>query len=203
MRGQIAQNKNNIPMNIPALSRLRRLAHEHVCADHPDLASMARSLGQHVHREGGAIAQALAPLNMQVDRLRRWHLTPRRARGAHVTLMAWPGDHTTPVHDHDSRWGLEIVLLGALEVRNFTRQGEQLHEAEKTWLGPADAVWYDAHEPHAHRCRNLSRDHVAWTLLVHQARLDHYHAYEPAGDGHHARWQRRRLSTRFAGQLAG
>lgn len=155
-------------MKTSVLFRLRRTALEHVSGQHPDLASLARALGRHIHREGGAITDRLAPLAAHVKTPRRWILSRRHP---HIALLAWPGAYHPSLADPaDTVWHLDMVLVGALEVRRFRHHDGALETGLRTWLGPADGIWHDSGEPRTYRYRNLSRDHVAWVLQVRQTR---------------------------------
>lgn len=183
------------------LRQLRDTALQHDGHSHPDLALMARELGATLHRNHATLHGALADPKAAPPGFRRWRLTPRRRRGTCVMLVAWPGDHQTPVHDHGGMWGLELVLHGALEVQAYRRDGDDmLRTRPLSWLGPGDALWFDDHGEDVHRCRNLSRDHSAWTLQVHGGLLDAYRAYRPRdADGLH--WVPRQQRT-LARELA-
>jgi predicted metal-dependent enzyme (double-stranded beta helix superfamily) len=96
--------------------------------------------------------------------------------------MAWPPNHMTPVHDHAGLWGLEVTLLGALEVQSYQRDPDSgdLRELGRDWLGPGDGTWFEGGDNHAHRCRNLSQRDTALTLHVYGGDLAQYFAYEKA-----------------------
>jgi predicted metal-dependent enzyme (double-stranded beta helix superfamily) len=99
-----------------------------------------------------------------------------------VLVMAWPPNHLTPVHDHGGLWGMEVTLLGALEVQSYERDpaSGDLRALKRDWLGPGDGTWFEGGDSHAHRCRNLSQHDTALTLHVYGGDLAQYFAYEKA-----------------------
>lgn len=148
------------------LRMLRATALEHARSSHPDLAEMSRQLGRAIHRYGVPLERRLAGRTRRLRTATHWRLTPRRSRTG-VFLCAWPGGHITPVHDHGESWGLEAVIHGAIEVQSYQRDTDgPLKTAARTWLGPADSLWFDHGDGCIHRCRNLSAEHVAWSLHV-------------------------------------
>lgn len=164
-----------------SLRALRRIALTHCHGDHPDLASLARDLGSAIHQHADSLQTGLADL-YAASRFTRWPVRTRARSGVRMAVMAWPANHASPVHDHGSRWGLEISLHGALEVDAWVRDpltGELARQG-RHWLGPGDAVWFDADEPRVHRCRNLSRHDTALSLHIYGGAPDHPHAYQPA-----------------------
>jgi Cysteine dioxygenase type I len=146
-----------------SLKALRQIALAHCRGDHPDLATLARELGSAVrcHAAGlGALAArartgdtpAIRPLRM--------------GNQLQMLLIAWPANHSSALHDHGRRWGLEIPLHGALEIEAWRRPGdggEPLAHG-RHWLGPGDGLWFDADQARLHRCRNLSGREVALSL---------------------------------------
>ena len=164
------------------LKTLREIALEHGAAAQPDLASMARELGRVVHQDTGALTARFAPLRARRHGLERWLVAERSNPAISVLVMAWPPNHMTPVHDHAGRWGLEVTLLGALEVQSYERDpiAGDLRELGRDWLGPGDGSWFEGGDSHAHRCRNLSQRDTALTLHVHGGDLAQYFAYEKA-----------------------
>lgn len=165
------------------LKLLRAIALEHASVAHPDLASMARELGQIVHRDAAAIATRLARLHQHGPDLGRWLLTQRSQPPVSVMVMAWPANHCTPVHDHAGLWGLELTLVGALEVQSWRRDPDSGHlrALGRDWLGPGDGTWFEGDRNHLHRCRNLSRHETALTLHVYGGELSRTMAYEQTG----------------------
>ena len=148
------------------MKALRHIALAHCRGEHPDLATLARELGSAVrcHADG---------LDALAARVRTTHgprIRPLRTGTAQLRLwlIAWPVNHTSVLHDHGARWGLEIPLHGALEIEAWCRQadgGEPLAHG-RHWLGPGDALWFDADQSRLHRCRNLSGREAALSLHV-------------------------------------
>jgi len=183
------------------LKALRSIALEHADAAQPDLASMARELGCVVHQDAPALAERLDGLRTRQNGFERWLLAERNKPALSVLVMAWPPDHLTPVHDHAGMWGLEMTLVGALEVQSYTRDPDSgdLLEQRRDWLGPGDGTWFEGDHLHVHRCRNLSRHETALTLHVYGGDLVEYSAYEQAGpDG---RWTAQPRRSVIAGHL--
>jgi predicted metal-dependent enzyme (double-stranded beta helix superfamily) len=185
------------------LKLLRTIALEHASVAHPDLASMARELGQLVHRDSAAIAARLARLPRRGQGLGRWQLAQRNQPPVSVLVMAWPANHCTPVHDHAGLWGLELTLVGALEVQSWRRDpvSGNLRALGRDWLGPGDGTWFEGDPNHVHRCRNLSQHETALTLHVYGGELNRYQAYEqaaPAGP-----WIARTAESAMAGHWPG
>ncbi|NUO74064.1 MAG: cysteine dioxygenase [Frateuria sp.] len=146
------------------MKALRRIALSHCRGNHPDLATLARELGSAVrcHAAGldllsGKLRAATAPL-----------IRPLRtgAQDVQLLLIAWPANHVSVLHDHGVRWGLEIPLHGALEVEAWRRRGDSGEPLAhgRHWLGPGDALWFDAGQSRLHRCRNLSGREAALSL---------------------------------------
>jgi len=164
------------------LRALRAIALEHGAAEQPDLASMARELGRVVHQDAPALADHLASLRTRQRGFERWLLAERSKPDISVLVMAWPPNHLTPVHDHAGLWGLEVTLVGALEVQSYARDPitGDLRAQGRDWLGPGDGTWFEGGQHHAHRCRNLSKHDTALTLHVYGGDLAQYFAYEQA-----------------------
>lgn len=147
-----------------SLKLLRRIALAHCRAEHPDLATLARELGSAVrcHADGlAALAGRIRPGEGPLIRPLRTG-TP----ALQLSLIAWPANHVSVLHDHGARWGLEIPLHGALEIEAWRRQadgGDPLAHG-RHWLGPGDALWFDADQARLHRCRNLSGRETALSL---------------------------------------
>ena len=146
-----------------SLKALRHIALAHCRGEHPDLATLARELGSAVrcHADGiEALAARARPGDAPAIR------PLRVGRDLQLLLIAWPANHRSTLHDHGDRWGLEIPLHGALEIEAWRRPnegGEPLAHG-RHWLGPGDALWFDADQARLHRCRNLSRREVALSL---------------------------------------
>lgn len=141
---------------------------------------MAGELGAVLHEHRSTLCRELAASDKTLPGFRRWRLTPRRKHGIHLLLVGWPGGHHSPVHDHGEQWGLEVVLHGAMEVQAYRRdRNDMLRARSLGWLGPGDALWFEGHGDDVHRCRNLSREHAAWSLQVYGGPLDAYRAYRP------------------------
>lgn len=183
------------------LKTLRALALEHASVAQPDLASMARDLGQVVHRDGTPLAARLARLRQRGHGLERWSLVQRNKPPVSVMVMAWPPNHRTPVHDHAGLWGLELTLVGALEVQSWNRDPDsgELCALGRDWLGPGDGTWFEGDQNHLHRCRNLSQHETALTLHVYGGVLDHYLTYEQATPT--GAWTARPRQSAVAGRL--
>ena len=184
------------------LKTLRAIALEHASVAQPDLASMARDLGQIVHRDASAIAVRLGRLRHPGHGHERWLLTQRRQPAVSVMVMAWPANHCTPVHDHAGLWGLELTLVGALEVQSWRRDPDSgdLRAVGRDWLGPGDGTWFEGEPNHVHRCRNLSQHETALTFHVYGGELTRYLAYEQAGPAGH--WTARPRHSAVAGRLS-
>jgi predicted metal-dependent enzyme (double-stranded beta helix superfamily) len=183
------------------LKTLRDIAFDAGATEHPDLASMARELGQAVHRDGHALEQQLAPLRARRRGFERWLVAEHAKPGISVLVLSWPANYATPVHDHGGLWGLEMSMSGALEIDAFLREEStgQLRHQNRTWLGPGDATWFDAGDAYVHRCRNLSRQESALTLHVYGGDLAQYMAYEQPGPTDH--WIARPRQSELAGRL--
>ncbi len=163
------------------LNTLRAIALEHT-TEQPDLALMARELGRVVHQDALSLATRLASLRSRQQGLERWLLAERGRPPVSVLVLAWPPNHVTPVHDHAGLWGLEMTLVGALEVHSYHRDAStgDLRLRGRDWLGPGDGTWFEGDRHHAHRCRNLSRHETALSLHVYGGNLAEYSAYERA-----------------------
>jgi predicted metal-dependent enzyme (double-stranded beta helix superfamily) len=184
-----------------ALKTLRQIALEHSAVEQPDLASMARELGAVIHQQAPALSARLNPLLKRKLGFERWLLAERSKPAVSVLVMAWPPNHLTPVHDHAGLWGLEIALVGALEVQSYSRdpQSGDLKMVGRDWLGQGDGSWFEGGESHAHRCRNLSRHDTALTLHVYGGELSQYLAYEQ--DEPTGRWTALAQQGAIAGRL--
>jgi len=183
------------------LKALREIAFDYGTGEHPDLATMARELSRTVFQNKHALADDLADLRTHNKGFERWLVAQRSKPAISVLVMAWPANYSTPVHDHDGLWGLELALHGALEVESWDRgdDGKNLRLTGRDWLGPGDVTWFDADDRYAHRCRNLSRQETALTLHVYGGDLAQYFAYQEAGAaGQGARSLQR---TAFTGRL--
>ncbi len=184
------------------LKTLRAIALEHASVAHPDLASMALDLGQVVHRNSSAIATRLVRLRQRGQGLGRWLLAQRGQPAVSVMVMAWPANYRTPLHDHAGLWGLELTLVGALEVQTWRRDPDSgdLRALGNDWLGPGDGTWFEGDQNHLHRCRNLSQHETALTLHVYGGELTRYLAYEQAGPT--GTWSARPQQIAVAGRLS-
>ena len=185
------------------LKTLRAIALEHAASAQPDLASMARDLGRVVHQDATALATRLASLRSRKLGFERWLLAERSKPPISVLVLAWPPNHLTPVHDHAGLWGLEMTLVGALEVQSYTRDTGtgDLRLRGRDWLGPGDGTWFDGDRNHAHRCRNLSRFDTALSLHVYGGNLAEYFAYEQVGPV--GQWSTQSRRSTIAGRLHG
>jgi hypothetical protein len=147
-----------------SLKALRRIALAHCRGEHPDLAALARELGSAVRRH----ADGLDALAARIRTGGGPRIRPLRTGASRLQLLliAWPANHVSALHDHGTRWGLEIPLHGALQIEAWRRQadgGEPLAHGTH-WLGPGDALWFDADQSRLHRCRNLSGREAALSL---------------------------------------
>ena len=183
------------------LKTLRAIALEHASVARPDLALMARELGQVVHRDATALTARFSRLRRHGLGLERWMLVQRNKPPLTMMVMAWPPNYRTPVHDHAGLWGLELTLVGALEVQSWSRDPDSgdLRALGRDWLGPADGTWFDGEQNHVHRCRNLSQHEMALTLHVYGGELSRYHTFEQATPT--ARWTSRMQQSVLAGHF--
>jgi predicted metal-dependent enzyme (double-stranded beta helix superfamily) len=183
------------------LKTLRAIALEHASVTEPDLASMARELGQVVHRNSAAIASQLPRLRRSGRGFRQWLLARRGQPAVSVMVMAWPANHRTPLHDHAGLWGLELTLAGALEVQSWRRDPNSgdLRALGSDWLGPGDSTWFEGDQNHLHRCRNLSQHETALTLHVYGGELNRCSTYEQVAPT--TKWTSRMQQGALAGHL--
>ena len=163
-----------------SLKALRHIALAHCRGEHPDLAALARELGSAVRCH----ADGLDALASRVRTANGPRIRPLRTGTSQLQLLliAWPANHTSVLHDHGARWGLEIPLHGALEIEAWRRQadgGEPLAHG-RHWLGPGDALWFDADQARLHRCRNLSGREAALSLHLFGGAPGAGLAYAPA-----------------------
>lgn len=148
-----------------SLKALRQIALAHCRGGHPDLATLARELGSaaRCHADGFDALAARVRIGRGAPSIR-----PLRSGAADLQLLliAWPANHVSSLHDHGARWGLEIPLHGALEIDAWQRHASAAapQAQGRHWLGPGDALWFDANEARLHRCRNLSRRELALSL---------------------------------------
>ncbi len=106
-------------------------------------------------------------------------------RSYSALLITWPPGHVTPVHDHSRLWGIELVLDGALEVREFvTRQQApiDLEFTRSVMLGAGDATTF-LDPGYAHSCRNLSDAKPALSLHVYGGMLEDFRSFHADADG--------------------
>jgi predicted metal-dependent enzyme (double-stranded beta helix superfamily) len=183
------------------LKALREIAFDYGVGEHPDLASMARELSRSVYQNKPALVGDLADLRAPNKGFERWLVARRSKPDISVLILAWPANHTTPIHDHDGLWGLEMALHGALEVESWDRDpdGKILRMSGRDWLGPGDVTWFDADDRHAHRCRNLSRQETALSLHVYGGDLAQYFTYQQAGEA--GQWIASPQRSALTGQL--
>jgi predicted metal-dependent enzyme (double-stranded beta helix superfamily) len=120
------------------------------------------------------------------DRYRRQLIAGGSDDAYSCLLIAWPPGYCTPIHDHAGLWGIELVLDGVLEVREFTISGDldepqPLHR-RTLMLGVGDAAAF-ADRRYAHRCRNLSSTRPALSMHIYGGVLDRYHSFhsDPRG----------------------
>lgn len=150
------------------LKTLRNIALEHASADQPDLASLARELGSVVHRDAAALASRLGALRKRQGRFERVLLARRGSPPLSIVVMAWPANHASSLNEHAGSWGLEMSLVGALEVQALQPgdAGNPMVVQQRHWLGPGDGVWFEGESGGLRRCRNLSRHETALSLHV-------------------------------------
>lgn len=106
-------------------------------------------------------------------------------RSYSALLITWPPGHITPVHDHSRLWGIELVLDGALEVREFVASPEppiELQFTRSVMLGAGDATTF-LDPGYAHSCRNLSDSKPALSLHVYGGMLEDFHSFHKDEDG--------------------
>jgi hypothetical protein len=187
----------------PLLKTLRAIALEHAGVERPDLATMARELGRVVHQDAAALAHRLARLSQRRHGFERWLLAGRGKPPVSVLVLAWPPNHAAPVHDPAGRWGLDMALVGALEVQSYHRDDAsgELSLHGRNWLGPGDGIWFEGEHGLARRCRNLSRHDTALSLHVCSGEpAQHFTGgqRDPAG-----RWSAQPRHSAIAGRLPG
>ncbi|MBD8873356.1 cysteine dioxygenase [Rhodanobacter sp. DHB23] len=179
------------------LKTLREIALEYGRADYPDLAAMARDLGRVVHGDGPGLSARLAAVHRRGIDTRV--LVECRQPALCVLVRAWPPGERMPLLDHAGGWGLELTLHGALEWQSYRRDPHsgELEAQGRNWLGPGDANWFERDAGRAHRCRNLSRHDIAYTLHVYGGELPGQRDGEPQAPARIVRARRQHL----AGQL--
>jgi hypothetical protein len=170
-----------------SLKALRHIALAHCRGEHPDLATLARELGSTVRRH----VDGLDELAARIRTVNGPRIRPLRTGTPHLQLLliAWPANHVSALHDHGARWGLEIPLHGALEIEAWRRQsdgGEPLAHG-RHWLGPGDALWFDADQSRLHRCRNLSGREASLSLHLFGGAPGTGLAYAPAAPSNRQR----------------
>jgi len=185
------------------LKTLRAIALEHAAVERPDLATMARELGRVVHQDAATLAHRLARLSQRRRGFERWLLAERGKPPVSVLVLAWPPNHAASVHDHAGRWGLDMALVGALEVQSYRRDDAsgELSLHGRNWLGPGDGIWFEDEHGLAHRCRNLSRHDTALSLHIHGGEPARHFAGEQAAAA--GRWNERPRRNAIAGRLPG
>ncbi|HEX8778075.1 MAG TPA: cysteine dioxygenase [Rhodanobacter sp.] len=166
------------------MKTLRDIALEYGRVELPDLAAMARELGSVVHRDASALSARLASLRRRRRQDGRWLLAERGHPALRVLVTACAPGLRMPLLDHADRWGLELTLHGALEWQSYRRDPHngELSALGRNWLGPGDASWFERDAGLAHRCRNLSRHDIAYTLHVYGGELSDHHAGETCED---------------------
>jgi hypothetical protein len=153
------------------LKTLRDVVLAHTRGEHPDLASLAVELGRIVHRDGSAGLPA-GPAN---DARAHRRVLLRRP-SVQVLLLTWPANHMATPCQASAEWELMLSLRGAFELLpGAAEPGDGFRRAAtRSWLGPGDAVWFDAGEPRLARSRNLSRRETALSLHVIGGKPDHW-----------------------------
>lgn len=179
------------------LKTLRTIALEHAHSAHPDLASMARELGRVVHQDASSLATRLASLCQRRRGFERFLLTRRNKPPLSVWAVAWPPNHASALREHGNAWGLEVALVGALEVQSCQRDAAsgELVLRDRTWLGPGDGTWFDGSTQQLRRCRNLSRQETALSLHVYGDELADLSVRQENGSGQLMAPSRHRIIT--------
>lgn len=150
------------------LKTLRSIALEHASSDHPDLASMARELGSVVHRDAAALARRLVSLRKRHHGFERFVLTGRGTPSLSIVVIAWPANHASSLNEHAGSWGLEMSLVGALEVQSLqpVAGSSDMTLQQRHWIGPGDSIWFEGEPGRLRQGRNLSRHETALSLHV-------------------------------------
>lgn len=152
-----------------------------------DVASLAGVLSQAPWWEGCPSATALLPAKGEASAYRRFPLQSAAVAGYSALLITWPPGYSTPIHDHEGLWGIELVLDGVLEVEAFTLSVEPrlaLVSRGATILGLGDHAEFSDSD-YAHRCRNLSAHLPALSLHVYGGELEAFRAFDRDAEG---RW---------------
>jgi predicted metal-dependent enzyme (double-stranded beta helix superfamily) len=135
-----------------------------------------------------ALRQAAASPGMQLvlrtkaeearSSYRRWLVSEGSKFSA--ILIGWPPGFTTPIHDHDGLWGIELVLCGTLHVDEFELDGSAPRPMSALDLSANTAAIFD-NPGYAHACSNRSLSAPALSLHVYGGVLSAYTVYPAAG----------------------
>ncbi len=119
-------------------------------------------------------------------RYRRHLIAQDDTRHFSALLIAWPQGYTTPLHDHDGLWGIELVVEGALAIEEFVKGGSEadpvLEHQRTLILGIGDATTFDG-PGYVHACRNLSATKPALSLHVYGGSLESYSTFHTHTQG--------------------
>jgi predicted metal-dependent enzyme (double-stranded beta helix superfamily) len=126
------------------------------------------------------------------DSYQRWLVA--EGRGFSVILIGWPPGFSTPIHDHDGLWGIELVLCGALHIDEYELEVDGPREIRTLDLQEnAAAIFED--QAYAHACSNRSSDTPALSLHIYGGPLLAYSIYRPRTGDRAANPQRTRTAT--------
>lgn len=158
----------------------------HLGAGHSaDVAKLAEVLDQAPWWDGCPTAIDVLPAGALAG-YRRIPLVTAAAGGFSALLIAWPPGYSTPIHDHEGLWGIELVLDGVLEVEAFSLSLEprlELVSRGTTLLGLGDHAAFSEGD-YAHRCRNLSAHQPALSLHIYGGELEGFRAFHRDAAGH-------------------
>ncbi|NII09489.1 cysteine dioxygenase family protein [Oleiagrimonas sp. C23AA] len=146
---------------------------------------LAEALTSAVRWEGCPRANQM-DRSIESGRLHRLPLADPADTGYSVLLIVWPAGYTTPIHDHDGLWGIELVLDGVLEVTSYqltTSAQPQLVHKDTTVLGIGDHTMFSGAD-YAHQCRNASLHRTALSLHVYGGDLQRYQVFQKDTRGH-------------------
>jgi predicted metal-dependent enzyme (double-stranded beta helix superfamily) len=140
---------------------------------HPGLVELCDALRQSSASQSLQIA-LVAKAEEARSSYRRWLV----AEGSKFSaiLIGWPPGFTTPVHDHDGLWGIELVLCGTLHVEEFELDRSGHRRMPALDLAPNTAAIFD-NPKYAHACSNSSPTVPALSLHVYGGSLSAYTAY--------------------------
>jgi len=160
---------------------------QHIGAGGPSgVERLARELDQSPWWKGCPSASDLLPAGATPG-YRRVPLSGASEASYSALLIAWPPGHSTPIHDHEGLWGIELILDGVIEVEAFSLVLEpqlELVSRGATILGLGDHAAFSDSD-YAHRCRNLSVHHPALSLHIYGGELEGFRAFDRDAEG---RW---------------